>query len=153
MEGMWSLDLGLFRLEWARFLAHVPGAMLGHLVEKISQRFNPSRKNPSIAPGTWARNRAHSKRNRPNFSDHIPSIVSCLAPAASPAQESVRWGGREPARQVLISTARRYPPLHLFAQTRTQVETSSPLAPTPNRMYRHDSRSKATKALPFRTKG
>ena len=110
MEGMWSLDLGLFRLEWARFLAHVPGAMLGHFVEKIFQRFNPSRKNPSIAPGTWARNRAHSKRNRPNFSDHIPSIVSCLAPAASPAQESVRWGGHEPARQELISTARRYPP-------------------------------------------
>ena len=35
MEGIWSLDLGLFRLEWARFLAHVPGAMLGHFVAKI----------------------------------------------------------------------------------------------------------------------
>ena len=28
MEGIWSLTVSLFRMEWARFLAHVPGAML-----------------------------------------------------------------------------------------------------------------------------
>ena len=110
MEGIWSLRLGLFRLEWAQFLAQVRGAMLGVFLEGLNLWEIFSTRCPSIAPGTWARNRAHSKRNRPKSSDHIPSIVSCLAPDASPAQESVRWGGHEPARQELISTARRYPP-------------------------------------------
>ena len=36
MEGIWSLKLGLFRLEWARFLAQVPGAMLGFFLEGLN---------------------------------------------------------------------------------------------------------------------
>ena len=115
--------------EWVRASSRLQNALWGALVAA------------TIAPGTWARSRAHSKRNRLILSDHIHSIVSCFAPAASPTQESARWGGREPAHQGLISTARRYPPLHLLTQTHTQIETSPPQAPTPGRRDWRDSHS------------
>ena len=115
--------------EWGRVSSRLQGALWGAHVTA------------SIAPGTWVRNRAHSKRNRLILSDHIPSIASCLAPAASPTQESARWGGREPAHQGLISTARRRPPLHLLAQAHAQVETSPPQAPTRGRRNWRDSHS------------
>ena len=57
-------------------LAQVPGAMLGVFLEGLNLWEIFSTRCPSIAPGTWARNRAHSKRNRPKSSDHVPSIVS-----------------------------------------------------------------------------